>query len=341
MQYAVKTPQGMKRPPRFGKDELNLADWRIGVPTHQQPQGKDGGKVDFVEYEIERQNEPNQIVTIEAPRRKGLPTPSDEDVLIGLLALAKQQGFKSDMVHFVPRHLLQTIRWPLKQDSYDRLELALKRLTAVTITYELTWYNKLTAEVEPILVTGILAESKLVRRRGRKPAGSIPDSYVQWTNDFYRSIEGGNLTDLDLELYFSFKRPCTKHLYRHLNKRFYGPRSGKPYERDMKHLACGHLGMTDSKDLKRNFHFAIAELEDNGYLPKLDPKHRYRKVRKGVWRVRFDPPADRTVQPIAARTEAEEADFLPMVFRGGETYSARQTGSDTDSRLYWTGCTRQ
>jgi hypothetical protein len=83
--------------------------------------------------------------------------------------------------------------------SYQRLKRALKRLRAVTVTYELTWYSRQTQAVEPVLITGILANAKLVFRCGRRTADALPDSYVQWTGNFYRSLQEGNLTDLDLD----------------------------------------------------------------------------------------------------------------------------------------------
>ena len=46
MAVTPTTPQ--KRKPYIGKDELNLADWRISVPTHQQPRKEDGGKLDVI-----------------------------------------------------------------------------------------------------------------------------------------------------------------------------------------------------------------------------------------------------------------------------------------------------
>jgi len=110
---------------------------------------------------------------------------------------------------------------------------------------------------------------------------------VQWTKNFYKTIKSGNLTDIDLDLYFSFSRPGTKQLYRHLNKRFHGRKQHERYERDLVHLASGHLGMKQSRYLKRNLDQCVTELERHGYVVPEDAKQRYRKVRPGVWRVGF------------------------------------------------------
>ena len=176
----------------------------------------------------------------------------------------------------------------LNESLGDRIEQGLTRLKALTIKYELAWYDKLKAEVEPILITGILAEAKLMRRKGRTRKDEPHDSYVQWTKNFYTTIQAGNLTDIDLDLYFALSRPGAKQLYRHLNKRFHGRREQQRYERDLAHLACGHLGMKKSKYLKRNLDQCIRELEDHGYVVAEDGDRRYRKVRPGVWRVGFE-----------------------------------------------------
>ena len=271
----------------IGKDELNLADWRIGVPTHQQPRKDNGEKLDVIEYEIPTRNEITQRVTLMAPAAVGLPTPADEDLLMGLLCVARQQHFDSDTVRFSTSQLCDVMHKVPSRNVRDRIEKGLIRLKALTVKFEFAWYDKLKAEVEPILITSILAEAKLMRRNGRPRKSEPADSYIQWTKSFYNSIRSGNLTSLDLDLYFSLSRPGTRQLYRHLNKRFYGKRMRDRYERDLVHLACGHLGMKKSKYVKRNLHQCIQELEEHGYILPEEPASRYRHVRPGVWRVGF------------------------------------------------------
>ena len=269
--------------PRIGKDHLVLADWPLGAVHFHQRRRADGQRVDYAVYEIERDGKP-QRVTLESPSQVGLPTAGDTVVIPGLLTLAKDQRYATDTVHFVPAALLRILRWPANQKGYQRLKRALKRLTAVTITYENCWYSRTTRTVEACLMTGILAEAKLVLRRGGRPSA---DSYVQWTGTFYRSLQEGSLIDLDLNLLFGLRRPGARELFRHLNKVWYGGRKPKPYARDLKELACAQLGMTDCKDLKRNFHADVKELEERGYLAPSDMSARYEKIRPGVWRAHF------------------------------------------------------
>jgi hypothetical protein len=73
----------------------------------------------------------------------------------------------------------------------------------------------------------------------------------------------------------------------------------------LKELACGHLGMTDCKDLKRNFQELVAELESCGYLKKRDLATRYENIRPGVWRVHLE------LDPSRLRSGSRSADTDP------------------------------
>ena len=274
--------------PKFGKDHITLADWPIGTATFQQRKGEHGDQRDFAEFVIQRPDGTRQKVTLESPSRIGLPTAGDHDILVALLLLAKQQEFDSDIVRFMPWQLLKIMGWPLNQKSLHRLQVSLKRLKGVTATYENVWYSRRTRKVESCLITGILAEAKIVFRKGRRASGVLPESYVQWTHHMHLSLEEGSVVDLDLDLYFSCSRPGTKNLLRHLNKVWHAGRKPKTYARDLKELACGHLGMTDCKDLKRNFQELVAELESCGYLKQVDPTVRYQRIRPGIWRVNLE-----------------------------------------------------
>jgi hypothetical protein len=61
-------------------------------------------------------------------------------------------------------------------------------------------------------------------------------------------------------------------------------------ELDLHDFACGHIGLSrveNVAELKRRLGPAIAELEDVGFIARVDSQERYRKVRPGVWRIRF------------------------------------------------------
>ncbi|QDU10877.1 replication initiator protein A [Gimesia aquarii] len=271
---------------RFGKDELNLADWKIGVATYQQPVTDEGKKVDRHTTVISRSDGTCQQVIREAPSSVGLPTAADDDLLLALEYLTYREGFNADVIHFEPNELLKIMNCPANNHYRQRLKDSFERLVKVSVTYTDIWYDRKTQAVAPAFFTGVLAETKLVFRRGRPQQGSRPESYFQWVDSLFQSMKQGNLATIDLDLHFSLKLPGSRQLHRHLNKRRYGTRKYATYERDLKELACGHLGMQDCKDLKRNFHRSVQELIDVNYLSP--DSVQYIKVRPGVWRVRFD-----------------------------------------------------
>ena len=323
-----KSAAGGFEVPRYGKDHLTLADWRTGVLQFQQPRGNNGKLPDSLATGFARSDGTTQQVILERGAASEFPTAGDEDVILGLIHLARQQGFP-ELIHFVPRHLLQIIRWPLKQQSYDRLRRALARYKKLSATFTGNWYDRQSRQIVPTLLTGIIAQAEIVAVRGRLSSDALPPSTVQFCENFNTSLKNGNLVEIDFDLLFSWRRPGAKDLHRHLNKVWHGGKKPRVYERDLRELACGHLGMKDSKDLKRNLQNIIDELEQQEYLLPLPASERYRKVAVGVWRVRLElhpirwRQASRT-QPVNDATPPRE-DQSRLVVR---TYHRYRFGRD-------------
>src|SRR5260221_13754779 len=96
-------------------------------------------------------------------------------------------------------------------------------------------------------------------------------------------------------------------MYRFLDKRFY---NSDTVSMDLIEFACGHIGLTESDNvaiLKRRLAPAVAELEEVGFLARLDPKERYQKVKAGVWRVQFRRAARPVETPSAIPAETPAA----------------------------------
>lgn len=278
---------GRRNLPRFGKVHLTLADWRLGALRYQQPRDAAGALPATIECGFERDAGSRRSVVLERGAASEFPTSGDDDVILGLIHLASRADFP-EIVRFVPADLLRIIRWPLTAKSYARLRRALARYVKLTATFSESWYDRPSRGVARTLVTGIVAQAEVVTARGRGAAGAIPASHVQWTEHFQRSLQEGSLVDVDFELLFSWRRPGCKELFRHLNKTWHGGRRPRPYERDLKDLACGHLGMKDAKDLKRNFQALVVEMEQAAYLVACPPADRYVKLGVGRWRVRLE-----------------------------------------------------
>lgn len=292
-----------------GRDEMNLADFPISVLDSRQPTRIDGGKVDTVVYEASRydpltKRRSPQRVTLLTNSQIGLPTPTDENVVLGLLCLAKRaSNFESPRVHFTPHALMTVLRWAPTGKNYRRLRDSLRRLKALTIRYENAWWDKDGREYQSEFATGIVAEYFLATQvRGRRRADAVPETFVVFSPRFYESLQKGNLKRLDLNTLFALKLPTSQRMYRFLDKRFYG---SPAFEMDLVEFACGHVGMTPTDNvahLKQRLDPPIRELQGIGFLSPSEPPERYRTVAPKVWRVRFQkgtgviPPADLTAR---------------------------------------------
>lgn len=282
---------------RDGRDELNLADFPVSVLQRQQPVDDDGKKLDTAVYDASRYD-PNskrrvrQRVVLETSSRHGLPTPADENVILALLYVGKHaDNFADPVVRFSPRQLFRIMGWSPNSRSYDRLRDVLRRLQALVIRYENSWWDIAGRAYEAEVATGIISEYELGRQvGGRKTGAETPPCWVRWAPHFYQSLSNGNLKKLDLERLFALRLPTSQRMYRFLDKRFYPPLAPPPVEMDLHDFAFGHIGLTridNVAELKRRLAPAIAELEEIGFIAPAPAAERYLKVQRGLWRVRF------------------------------------------------------
>ena len=277
-----------------GRDEMNLADFPISALQRQQPSDADGRKRDRLEFEATRydpvtRQRVQQRVTLTSSARDGLPTPADEHVILALLYVAKHShNFADATVYFAPSQMFDVMGWAPNGRSYTRLRDVLRRLKSLTIRYENAWWDAAGRGYEEEVATGVISAYKIARQvSGPRTANTAPLSWATWTQQFHQSLLNGNIKRLDLDLFFRLKTPTAQRIYRFLDKRFYNTES---LSMDLIEFAYGHVGLTESDNvaiLKRRLAPAIAELEDVGFLVRLDPAERYQKVKAGVWRVQF------------------------------------------------------
>lgn len=287
---------GLTELPRFGKDHLALADWRLSVP-HQRNRG--GESLSFIEFDFPHASGAKHV-SLEGGSRVGLPTDSDDLYLIGLLTLAAALDFPAKF-HFEPSHVLQVLRMPVRDRHIIAQRRAYERFVALTAMFRGTWFDRQSKRIDGDFITGIIAEVCYEPRRGRRPKGELPASYVQFTDNFHRSLAEGNLINVDLELLANWSSPTAALLFRHLNKVWHSGRKPFHYERDLKEIACGHLHMSAGKNLKENFGNALREMETRRYLATMPSEQRFQMVRRGVWRVSFELHPDRVFKPKAVR----------------------------------------
>ena len=291
--------------PEWGFDHLVLADWRTSV-LRFQPRDDDGRQPSIFKTGYRTAAGVDLTVRLERGAATDFPAAQDDDVLLGLLYLAHEQGFP-DIVRFLPDQLTRIIRWPRNDRSYNRITTALDRYKKLSATFHHNWYSKKDRAIKLQLMTGIVAQAEVVTHRGRRAANAQPESHVQWTENFAASLREGSVLPINLRLLYGWSRPGAKQLHRQLNKTWRGGRKPTIYERDLRELACGHLGMTDCKSLKRNFHQVVLEMEQKGYLTPMAFKERYIKIGTGIWRTRFELHPDHVMRPPTSALAAGKA----------------------------------
>jgi hypothetical protein len=314
--HVTMTPGKTIKRYQDGRDEMNLADFPISALQRQQPSDAEGRKLDRMVFEASRydaslRRRVTQRVTLTSSGREGLPTPADEHVVLALLFVAKHSNnFTDATVHFAPGQLFDIMGWAPNGRSYERLRGVLRRLKSLNLRYENAWWDAAGRAYEEEVATGIISGYRIARQvSGPRKPGSVPQSWVTWTQQFHESLQTGNIKRLDLEVFFRLRSPTAQRMYRFLDKRFY---NAPAVAMDLVEFACGHIGLTETGNvavLKRRLAAAIQELEDIEFIARAAEEQRYQKVRPGVWRVHFH--AGPLARSPAARQSAEEPLPLP------------------------------
>lgn len=250
----------------------------------------------------------NQEWTVTGDPEYGLPQPVDEDVLLGLLKIAADDGFASPTVHFSQRGLLSILRWKQQGWYYARLEQALSRLTTTTIKAKNAFWNN-DSKAYQTLHFGIIEAYELYERQAQGGVNSFElarrTNMARFSTEFFSSIQAGYIKPLDLNLYFELKRALSKRLYRYLDKKRYRKQR---YEIGLDLLASVHMGLSESTCryaswMKKDFDRAHDELIGVGFLLGAEYEH----SKDGSWKVvyNFNPRVPRDEQ-LALPSEFSE-----------------------------------
>ena len=125
-----------------GKDELNLAEFPLCVLAHRLRPDQKTLRFEDRLWDDRRKETITRQLTITGSDAYGLPTALDDEVLLGLIQISKQQQFASRMVRFTRYQLIELLGWRNESKSYDRLEASLNRWMGVTLYYQNAWWNK-------------------------------------------------------------------------------------------------------------------------------------------------------------------------------------------------------
>lgn len=202
-------------PPLVSRDEMNLAEFPLAVlSTRSDPSLK------TLEFKDQIHNKNGEIIErkwiITGADKFGLPTASDDEVLLGLMKLTVEDGFRSHKVYFTRYELLRILSWTTEGRSYTRLQRALDRLSGVRIKASNAFYDN-ESKSHSTRNFGIIDAYEINDGRDSSPK----PSFFTWSETIFKSFQVGFIKKLDLDFYLSLRSAVSKRLYRFLDKHFW------------------------------------------------------------------------------------------------------------------------
>ena len=295
---------------RIGKDEMNLAEFPMTSLSDKPQSGETSLKFEDQIYDDRKKKLITRKRIIEGSKEYGLPTATDDSVILALIQLTKlKNGFSSRDVEFSRHELITLLQWPNKGQSYDRIAQALHRVASVTYHFDNSWWDN-HRKTWTTKIFGIIDTVELNDSRETDSQGGLFPSRITWNQIILDSFQAGYLRSLDFQLAISFKHAISLRIYRFMGKRFHL----KPdWSFDIKDFSYEHIGLSRNYEggtqVARKLRPAIIELEEAGFLEPLPDDERF--IKKGRdWIIRLIQKAP----ALAALPDAEPA-ITPEVTR--------------------------
>ena len=199
---------------QLSRDEMNLAEFPLAVlATRADP------KVKTLEFHDTIRGKNGEVVNrnwiVTGADKFGLPTASDEEVLLGLLKLSVVNTFKERKIFFTRYELLKVLKWTTEGRSYTRLQNALDRLSGVRIKATNAFYDN-EAKAHSTRNFGIIDAYEIYDGRDDNK-----QSFFVWSDVLFKSFQVGFIKKLDLDFYLGLKSTVSRRLYRLLDKHFW------------------------------------------------------------------------------------------------------------------------
>ncbi|MCC6934020.1 MAG: replication initiator protein A [Deltaproteobacteria bacterium] len=250
------------------RDEMNLAEFPLAVlSTRTNPSVKTLEFSDSVKLSSGEIINRQWVIT--GADKFGLPTSTDDDVILGLMRLTKEQNFHERKVYFTRYELLKILRWTTEGRSYSRLTKSLDRLSGLRIKASNAFYDN-SLKAYQTKNFGIIDAYEINDERGGNSTKN-PNSYFIWSELMFDSFKSGFIKKIDLEFYFSLKSAVSRRLYRYLDKHFYYSRT---LEKPLMVLVFEKLGLSRTyqyvSSIKQQLMPACDELIAKGFLASVD-----------------------------------------------------------------------
>jgi hypothetical protein len=261
-----------------GKDEMNLAEFPMTSLSDKPITGETSLKFEDQIYDTRKKKLITRKRIIEGSKEFGLPTATDDSVILALIQLTKlKNGFAEREVPFSRYELIQMLQWPNKGQSYDRIAQSLHRLASVTYHFDNSWWDN-QRKTWTTKIFGIIDNVDLNDSRENDGQGGLFTSRIFWNQTVLDSFQAGYLRSLDFRLAMSFQHAISMRIYRFMGKRFHL----KPeWTFDLKDFSYEHIGLSRNYEggtqIARKLRPALIELEEAGFLEPLAENNRFTK----------------------------------------------------------------
>lgn len=273
--------------PRPGKDEMNFAEFPIALLTDRVPKGQKSIKFEDEIYDERRNKTIKRRRIIEGSEEFGLPTATDDAVILALIQLSKQQSnLTARELEFTRLELIKMLGWSNEGKNYERIKLSLLRIANVTYNYVNAWWDP-RQKAWTTRAFHIIDSVEINDSRAASGQSGLFASRIVWGDAVYESFQAGFLRNIDFQLCMRLEHPTALRMYRFLGKRFH---VRPEWEFDLKEFAYEQIGLGRNYEggtqIARKLQPAIDELEKAGFLEPLGPDERFGKTGRD-WTVRF------------------------------------------------------
>ncbi len=199
----------------ISRDEMNLAEFPLTVlSTRSDPRIKTLEFEDSIVLKDGQTLKRKWVIT--GADKFGLPTASDDEVLLGLLKLTVDEGIRNRKIFFTRYELLRVLRWTTEGRSYLRLQNALDRLSGVRVKAANAFFDN-ESKSHSTKNFGVIDAYEI--NDGRE--ATTKPSFFIWSEEIFKSFQVGFIKKLDLDFYLDLRSAVSKRLYRYLDKHFW------------------------------------------------------------------------------------------------------------------------
>lgn len=313
---------------RVALDEFNLATFPISVLDKKAQSSRE--PLVFQDTILWNGERIERMWKVFPHPEKGFPGPIDDDVLMALLELTREQG-GAKKVYFSRYDLLKRLAWPINASYYHRLAESFKKLAAVRVE-AINAFGDRNKKRFVNMGLSFIQEWKL----NPETRGGERSSYVIWSDRIAESIHQELTRYLDASFYFDeLTSPIERRLFRYLDNHFEGKQLTLVLNvRDLSHE---HLGMSRQyryiSQIMQRLEPALNRFVEKGYLESWllagESLHLYKKP-DFVSRVQLALPFLTACEPEGVPAARRELETL-LVERGvAPSVAARLCRGDTE-----------